>query len=80
MTHIKLRLVGTSGASWLIKEVTIHNPTSGHTHHFPLGQSLVAGGAELVAKVAEVLESSYNTSTMVTTPRASTSELVGTLL
>lgn len=79
ITHIKLRLVGANpGASWLINEVTIHSPTSGHTHHFPFGCDVVAGGEESVVKAA-VLESSYNTSTMVSTPRASSSssELIG---
>lgn len=79
ITHIKARLVGLSGVSWLVSEITIHSPTSGHTHHFPLGHTLVAGGEEYVVKAMEVLESSYNTSTMVSTPRASasSSELIG---
>jgi hypothetical protein len=77
ITHIKARLVGIPGVSWLINEVIVHSPTSGHTHHFPLGQNLVAGGEEHVVKATEVLESSFNTSTMVSTPRTSTTELTG---
>lgn len=71
ITHIKLKLVGNAGVSWLISEVTIHSPTSGHTHHFPWGHGLIAGEEESVVKAVEVLESSYNTSTMASTPRAS---------
>ena len=78
ITHIKARLVGSPGVSWLVDEITIHSPTSGHTHHFPLGYTLMAGGEEHVVKATEVLESSFNTSTMVSTPRASaSSELIG---
>ncbi len=81
IAQIRVKLAGgASGDAWFISEIVIHSPTSGHTHHFPLGQEVVVGGEECVVRVAEVLESSYNTSTAVTTPRpasASVSDLVG---
>ena len=81
ISQIRIKLMGgVSGDSWFISEIIIHSPTSGHTHHFPLGREVEVGGEECVVGVAEVLESSYNTSTAVTTPRpmsASASDLVG---
>lgn len=78
ITHIRLRLIGNAAVSWTINDVTIHSPTSGHTHYFPCKCDLVGGGEGSVVRVAEVLESSLNTSTRVSTPRPpSASELIG---
>ena len=81
IAQIKVKLVGgVAGDSWFISEIIVHSPTSGHTHHFPLGREVEVGKEECDVGVAEVLESSYNTSTAMTTPRtgsASTSDLVG---
>lgn len=80
LTHIQLRLVGTLGVTWVVNEITVHSPTSGHTHHFPFGCGLVAGEGACAVKALEVLESSFNTSTVVSTPRAASSQLVGKVL
>ena len=78
LTHVKLRLVGALGSEWVINEVTVHSPTSGHTHHFPSGRGLVSGEEPSTVKAVEVLESSFNTSTVVSTPRAvPSSQLIG---
>ena len=78
MTHISLRLIAPSGATWLINEIMVHSPTSGHAHHFPFGRGLVAGEGTCEVRAVEVLESSVNTSTVISTPRTpSSSHLTG---
>ena len=48
--------------SWLIEEISIHSPITGHTYLFPWGQ-WVGPGQEYLLKRAE-LDSSANTSTL----------------
>ena len=80
ITSIKVRMIGENSAGpWLISQITIHSPTTGHTHHFPCGHGITPEEGELVLKVADVLDSSFNTSTMVSTPRNPTSDLIGEL-
>ncbi len=78
LSAIKLQLVGgASGSRWLVNEVTVHSPTTGHTQHFLCGRSLVCGRNAVLFEVVDVLTSSLNTSTAVSSPRVPDSHLTG---
>ena len=79
ITSIKVRLLGTSMTPWHINKIVIHNPTSGHTHHFPCGRDFRPKEEEYELKAMETLDSSLNTTTMFNSPR-SLSDLIGILL
>ena len=75
---IRIRLVGgASTTRWLINNITIHSPTTGHTHHFPCEHGLLCGEKECVLEVMDVMGSSVNTSTAMSTPRVAAIQLIG---
>jgi len=75
---VRLRLLGgASDTRWHVNKITVHSPTSGHTHHFLCGHGLVSG-EECVLEVMDVLGSSVNTTTTTrSSPRPPASQLTG---